>query len=195
MDINELIIKTMTDPGWVHHLMEILLEKKLKFIESMKGAKFDLVETGGGSSSSTLVSPDLHKEFCLPYDRKLHDALHSLGFKITYHTCGGTYGIEEYIIANGTDCSETLAPKSIGGNQEPWELKEKVGKRIALIGGIDQYNVLSDGPEDKIRNMVHTLFEKVGYDGGYICACSDHFFETPVENIKIMADAAKECTY
>jgi hypothetical protein len=43
--------------------------------------------------------------------------------------------------------------------------------------------------------MVHTLFEKVGYDGGYICACSDHFFETPVEHIKIMADAAKDCIY
>jgi uroporphyrinogen-III decarboxylase len=194
-DINDLIIRSMTDPGWVHRLLEILLQKKLDFVNSMKGAKFDLVETGGGSSSSTLVSPDLHREFCLPYDRKLHDALHSAGFKITYHTCGGTYGIEEYIIANGTDCSETLAPKSIGGNQEPWEVKEKVGNRISLIGGIDQYNVLTDGPGDKIKSMVHTLFEKVGYDGGYICACSDHFFETPVEHIKIMADAAKDCIY
>lgn len=195
MDINELIIKSMTDPSWVHMLMEILLEKKLAFIESMAGAKFDLIETGGGSASSTLVSPELHKEFCLPYDRRMHEALHSLGFKITYHTCGGTYGIEEYIIANGTDCSETLAPKSIGGNQEPWDLKEKVGKRISLIGGVDQFNVLTDGTPERIRNTIHTLFEKVGYDGGYICACSDHFFDTPVENIKIMAAAAKECVY
>jgi uroporphyrinogen-III decarboxylase len=137
----------------------------------------------------------MHKEFCLPYDKRMHDALHDLGFKITYHTCGGTYGIEEHIIANGADCSETLAPVSIGGNQEPWEVKEKVGNRITLIGGIDQFNVLTDGTPDKIRKMVHTLFEKVGYDGGYICACSDHFFETPVENIKIMAEAAKECIY
>ena len=195
MDINELIIKAMISPDWVHELMEILLDKKLQFIESMKGAKFDLIETGGGSASSTLISPDMHKEFCLPYDRRMHDALHDLDFKITYHTCGGTYGIEEYIIANGADCSETLAPMSIGGNQEPWELREKVGKRINLIGGIDQFNVLTDGTPDKIRKMVRTLFEKVGYDGGYICACSDHFFETPVENIKIMVEAAMECKY
>jgi uroporphyrinogen decarboxylase len=195
MDINELITRAMIEPDWVHNLMKVLLEKKFQFIESMKGARFDLVETGGGSSSSTLISPDLHKEFCLPYDRKLHDALHDLGFKTTYHTCGGTYGLEEYIVANRTDCSETLAPKSIGGNLEPWELKEKVGNRIALIGGMDQHNVLTTGSADKIRSMVHQLFEKVGYDGGYICACSDHFFETPVENIKIMADAAKECVY
>jgi uroporphyrinogen decarboxylase len=195
MDINELIIKTMTDPSWVHSFMEILLEKKLRFIESMKGAKFDLVETGGGSASSTLVSPDLHREFCMPYDKRMHDALHSHGFKVTYHTCGGTYGIEELIIANGADCSETLAPVSIGGNQEPWEVREKVGKRIALIGGVDQFNVLTDGSEKMIRDTIRTLFEKVGYDGGYICACSDHFFETPVENIRIMAEAARECIY
>ena len=195
MDINDLIVRSMTDPEWVHRLMKILLDKKLSFIESMKGAKFDLVETGGGSSSSTLISPDLHKEFCLPYDREIHDALHSLGFKITYHTCGGTYGIEEHIISNGTDCSETLAPMSIGGNQEPWDLKEKIGNRISLIGGIDQYNILTNGPAEKISNMVHTLFEKVGYDGGYICACSDHFFDAPVEHLKVMADAAKDCIY
>ena len=195
MDINDLIIRAMTEPEWVHQLMKILLDKKLKFIESMKGAKFDLIETGGGAASSTLISPDLHREFCLPYDRKMHDALHSLGFKITYHTCGGTYGIEEYIISNGADCSETLAPVSIGGNQEPWEMKAKVGNRIALIGGIDQFNVLTSGPDEKIRKMVHTLFEKVGYDGGYICACSDHFFDTPVDHLKIMAEAAKECLY
>ncbi|MBK7711574.1 MAG: hypothetical protein IPJ37_11910 [Bacteroidales bacterium] len=194
-DINELIIKAMTDPGWVHTLMGILLDKKLEFVNSMKGAKFDLVETGGGSSSSTLVSPDLHKEFCMPYDRKMHDALHSLGFKITYHTCGGTYGIEEYIVANGTDCSETLAPKKHRRKPGTMGTQRKSWKRISLIGGIDQYNVLTDGPHDKIKNMVHTLFEKVGYDGGYICACSDHFFETPVENIKIMADAARDCIY
>ena len=33
MDINELIIKAMTDPDWVHTLMKILLEKKLDFIK------------------------------------------------------------------------------------------------------------------------------------------------------------------
>ena len=93
----------------------------------MRGAKFDLIETGGGSASSTVISPKLHREFCLPYDRQMHDALHSLGFKITYHTCGGTRGIEELIIANGCDASETLAPPSVGGNQEPWEFKQKVG--------------------------------------------------------------------
>jgi len=195
MDINELILRTFDKPDWVHELLRILLEKKLQFIESMKGAKFDLVETGGGAASSTVISPKIHEEFCLPYDRKLHDALHDLGFKVVYHTCGGTKGIEEFIVANGTDASETLAPVSIGGNQEPWEFKEKIGNRLALIGGMDQHNVLTVGTPEEIRSAVFTLFEKVGKDGGYILSCADHFFDTPPENLRIYAEAARECVY
>ena len=43
--------------------------------------------------------------------------------------------------------------------------------------------------------MVFTLFEKVGYEGGYVLSCADHFFETPVENLQIYSDAARECVY
>ncbi len=194
-DITDLIMATFDKPDWVHELLTILLDKKLRFIEGMKGAKFDLIETGGGSASSTVVSPRLHEEFCLPYDRKMHDALHDLGFLVTYHTCGGTHGIEEHIVANGCDASETLAPMSVGGNQEPWDFKRKVGNRIACIGGVDQFNVLTDGSPSLIRDKTHELFEKVGMDGGYICSASDHFFETPVDKLMAFADAAKECVY
>jgi len=194
-DVNQLILDCYDKPDWIHSLLEILLEKKLRFIETIKGAKFDLIETGGGAGSSTLISPRIHQEFCLPYDRKMHDALHVLGFKVTYHTCGGTRGIEELIIANGCDASETLAPVSIGGNQEPWEFKAKVGNRLALIGGLDQFNVLTAGSEQYIRKKVFELFEKVGYQGGYICSLADHFFETPPRKLRVFADAARQCVY
>jgi len=194
-DINALIMATFDKPAWVHELLRILLDKKMQFIESMKGAKFDLIETGGGSASSTLISPKLHREFCLPYDRIMHDALRDLGFKITYHTCGGTLGIEDLIVENHCHVSETLAPPSIGGNQEPWEFKKKIGNRLAMIGGVDQHNTLTVGTKAEVRQGVFKLFETTGRDGGYICSASDHFFETPVENLVTFAEAAKECMY
>lgn len=194
-DVTALIMATFEKPDWVHEFLMILLDKKLQFIDSMKGAKFDLVETGGGSASSTLISPEIHKEFCLPYDKQVHQALHQHGFMITYHTCGGTLGIEESIVENGCDASETLAPRSVGGNQEPWEFKQKIKNRIACIGGVDQFNVLTSGTKQMIRNTVFELFEKVGKEGGYICSASDHFFETEPENLIAFAKAAKECIY
>ena len=195
MDITDLIFRAMDTPDWVHEFLQILLDKKLRFIEGMKGAKFDVVETGGGSASSTVISPELHRTFCLPYDRQLHDALHQYGFVVSYHTCGGTRGIEDLIVQNGTDASETLAPTSIGGNQEPWEMKKKIGNRIALIGGFDQHSVLTDGSIAEITAQVRLLFDTVGYEGGYILSCADHFFETPLDHLAAYAAAARECRY
>ena len=194
-DISELILATYDNPEWVHAFLQILLEKKLQFVEGMKGAKFDVIETGGGAASSTVISPDLHKEFCLPYDRQVHDALHEHDFLVTYHTCGGTFGIEEHIVANGCDISETLAPISVGSNQEPWDFADKVRGRIAMIGGIDQHSVVTDSSDEVIRKKVHEVFEKVGQDGSYLCALSDHFFDTPVEKIEAFVKAARECVY
>lgn len=195
MDVTELILRCFDQPDWVHELLEALLEKKLRSIETMRGAKFDLVETGGGAASSTVISPALHEEFCLPYDRRMHDALHQIGLKATYHTCGGTVGIEEHIVANGCDASETLAPVSIGGNQEPWEFAKKIDGRLALIGGIDQFNVATSGTPELIRTKVHEAFERVGPNGGYICSLSDHFFDVSAENLQALASAGQECVY
>jgi hypothetical protein len=194
-DVNQLIMDAFDKPDWLHEFLRVLLEKKLRFIESMKGARFDLVETGGGAASSTVISPKLHEEFCLPYDRKIHEALKALGFRVTYHTCGGTLGIEEQIVANGCHVSETLAPKSVGGNQEPWDFARKIDGRIALIGGVDQFNVVTDGTPEAIRAMVHKLFETVGPRGGYVCSLSDHFFDTLPEKLQNYADAGRECVY
>ena len=197
MDVNQLILETMDNPDWVHRFMKILLEKKLRFIEhSLAGAKFDVIETGGGASSDTLISPALHREFCMPYDREIHRALHKAGHISTYHTCGGMMHILNMIVENETDVSETLTPPGAGGNiTEPEKVRAVFGGKVAMIGGMDQYNILTEGNEEQIRDEVVRLFEGFGPDGGYICSASDHFFETPVENLKIFAEAAKECTY
>jgi len=197
MDVNDLIIETFENPDWAHRFMQILLKKKLRFIEeSLRGAKFDLIETGGGAGSDTLISPKIHREFCMPYDRQMHRALHECGHLTTYHTCGGMMHILDLILENETDASETLSPPGTGGNiSEPEKVREKYGGKVAMIGGMDQFNVLSTGTREQIQKEVRRLFEGFGPEGGYILSASDHFFETPVENLRIYAEAAKECTY
>ncbi len=197
MNAEDLIMKSFDDPAWVHRLLNMLLKKKLRFVEeSLAGAKFDIVETGGGASSDTLISPALHRQFCLPYDRRINDALHAAGHRATYHTCGGMMFILNEIIANGTDASETLSPPGMGGNiTEPAKVRQAFGGRIAMIGGMDQFNILTNGTAEMIRAEVRRLFEGFGPDGGYILSASDHFFDTPPENLRAFAQAACECTY
>lgn len=191
-----MIMACFDSPDWVHRFMQILQNKKLRFIdESLRGATYDLIETGGGASSSTCISPSLHREFCLPYDRAQHDALHAVGLPAVYHTCGGMMPLLETIVENGCDASETLTPPGMGGDARPAEIKQRIGDKVCLIGGINQLKVLDTGTREEIFAEVHRLFDVLGPGGGYMMSPSDHFFETPPDNLQHYADAARECVY
>jgi uroporphyrinogen-III decarboxylase len=192
----ELILEAADHPDWVHELLNVLWQKKARFIEeSLDGVPYDLIETGGGAASSTVISPTYFRQFCLPYDRLMHDALHSIGHKVVYHTCGGMMPILELIVENGCDACETLTPAAMGGDARPRELKQRIGKRVALIGGLDQHSVLEIGTLEQIRQHVREAFECYGPAGGYIMTPSDHFFHAPPENLEVYAEAVRGCRY
>jgi hypothetical protein len=195
----KLIMATFDKADWVHHFLEVLLSKKLAFIyDHMRGAPVDLVETGGGAASSTVISPALHETFCLPYDRKLHDALHETGHRVVYHTCGGMKAIVPSILRNGCDVSETLSPVGVGGDIAPQDrtaLKAALGGRLALVGGLDQNSILGGSSREAITAEVEHLFSTFGRNGGYVMSASDHFFHVPRQNLVHYARAARSCTY
>ena len=66
-----MIMETFDDPSWVHQFLRILQGRKLGYIASMKGARFDINELGGGDASSSVISPALFDEFVAPYDAEL----------------------------------------------------------------------------------------------------------------------------
>ncbi|MCC6443197.1 MAG: hypothetical protein IT210_07045 [Armatimonadetes bacterium] len=100
------------------------------------------------------------------------------------------------ILDNETDASETLSPPGVGGNiTDPEKVRETFGGRVSMIGGMDQFNILTGGSPERIHAEVQRLFEGFGRNVGYILSASDHFFETPVENLKAYAEAARECWY
>jgi hypothetical protein len=104
--------------------------------------------------------------------------------------------ILELIVQNEADASETLTPPGCGGNiSQPEKVRDAYAGRIAMIGGMDQFNLLTSGTPQHIRSEVHRLFEGFGRDGGYILSASDHFFDAPVENLRVFAEAARECVY
>ena len=194
-----LILATFDKPDWVHELLNILLEKKLEFIYTeLKGAKYDLIENGGGAASGNVISPAIHEEFCTPYDRKLHDALHDIGLPVVYHTCGGMVKIAHLIPENHCDASETLSPPGVGGDITPENqeaLYQTLFPKVALIGGLDQNYVLEQGTTEDIHREVYRLFEAFGKNGGYMMSASDRFFHAPRENLEAFAAAAAECVY
>lgn len=193
--IEDLIMATFEDPGWVHHFLEVLRGRKLTYIRSLAGAKYDLLELGGGDASTTVISPKIFDQFVAPYDTPLIAAAHEAGQRIVYHTCGGMMPILERIAATGTDAMETFTPSGMGGDTKLGEAKRRIGDKVCMIGGFDQFHFFKGCTEAETRAEVRRCFEEAGEGGGYILCPSDHFFDADVPLVRAFADEARNCVY
>ena len=193
--IENLIMAAFDDPEWVHAFLKILLERKKVFVKSFKDARYDIIELGGGDASSTVISPELFDRFVAPYDSELIELAHEAGQRITYHTCGGMMPILDNIADMNPDAMETFTPPEMGGDTNLKEAKERIGHRVCMIGGFDQFHHFINCKPEETRKAVRKCFQDAGRGGGYILTPSDHFFDADIELLKAFADEAKKCTY
>jgi hypothetical protein len=193
--IQRLIVETYDDPIWVHALLSILQVRKKVHTASLAGATFDVLELGGGDASSTVISPRLFDRFVAPYDQPLIELAHEVGQRIAYHTCGGMMPLLERLADMGPDAIETLTPPGMGGDVDLAEVKRRVGHRVCLIGGWDQFHFFQGCSEAEIRAEVRRCFDAAGAGGGFILSPSDHFFDADPALIAAFADEARRCIY
>ena len=191
----KIIMEAYDDPEWVHAFLKILQKRKITFVKSLKGAKYDILELGGGDASTTVISPKLFNEFVAPYDSVLIQLAHEAGQRIVYHTCGGMMPILEDIAAMQPDAMETFTPPAMGADVDLAEAKKRIGDKVCMIGGFDQFHFFKDCTPEATRAEVRRCFEAAGANGGYIIAPSDHFFDADVELIKVFANEARKCVY
>jgi uroporphyrinogen decarboxylase len=193
--IERLIMSTYEDPDWVHEFLQMLQVRKMAFTKSLEGAKYDIVEFGGGDASTTVISPTIFDEYVAPYDSKIIDAAHEVKQRIVYHTCGGMMPILENIAAMGPDAMETFTPPAMGADVNLKEAKRRIGDKVCMIGGFDQFHFFAGCSPEDTRREVRRCFEEAGENGGFILCPSDHFFDADLNLIEAFADEAKQCVY
>jgi hypothetical protein len=195
VDTEKAIMMALDTPELVHHALESILQKTLRVMAMWQGTPADMIEIGGGAGSSTVISPKLFGEFCLPYDRRQIVLLHELGLKVVYHLCGGLMPMLDLVVETNADGLETMTPPGMGGDCDLAEASRRVGSKLFFIGGFDQNAGFENGTPEVARQQVHDCFEATRDHAGYICCPSDHFFHGDPACLQAFADAARECVY
>jgi hypothetical protein len=193
--VQEMILETYDDPAWVRTFLGILRDRKVRFADSLRGARYDLIEHGGGDASSTVISPRIFDEFVAPYDREVIARARAAGQRVVYHTCGGMMPILERLVGLGANALETFTPRAMGGDINLAEAKRRIGDKVCMIGGFDQNRFFTTATPEETRAEVRRCFNEAGQGGGFILSPSDHFFEAKPELLHAFADEARKCTY
>ena len=177
---DNFLIWIITNPEYVHQIMEKLTPLAIFYANAQVEAGADAVIIGEATCTGDLISPNTYRDFIAPYHSQLCPSLKAPDI---LHICGKSTNHVPYIAETGTNCYNFDEGVDI-------EVAVKYLKgKVAISGYVPAVNVLLNGsPEETYQASIECLQRGVDIlTPG--CAMSAL---TPIDNINAMARAARE---
>ncbi len=175
------------EPEFVHDIIGFLTNQAIEIGKAIIEAGIDCIYIGDAWSSCSLISPDIFREFCLPYYKRAAAEFRRRGADVYLHICGNSSPLFEMMAETGVNCIEPLDP--LGGVSVA-DAKKRVGKKVCLKGGVNTLTFVNGTPEDIERETLECL--KQGMEGGgYLLGSGDDLpRESKPENVRAMVETA-----
>ena len=161
----EFWMNLVLQPDICRKIAELRGRERLREVELFARLGVDGIMPCGdlGSSTGLMASPEIYREMVYPWNKAHAEEAHRHGLKILKHCCGNTWPIVDEL-AEIYDAYEAI---QASGGMDIRKLKERVGDRICLWGGIWHEHIIMGSMED-IRNDARYAFTYAAPGGGYI---------------------------
>ena len=116
-----------------------------------------------GSSMGLMASPQIYREMVYPVHKAHVAEAHRRGLKVLKHCCGHTWPVIDEL-AELYDAYEGIQASA---GMDIRKLKQRVGDRLCLWGGIWHEHIILGTPQD-IRDDARYAFQHAAPGGGYI---------------------------
>ena len=182
--LENALIDMYDNPEWMHYLSDLFTEfyvEEYRRAWEISGGQIDLftIYSDLGSQKGPLISLTMFQEFVAPYLKRLVDAIHNLGGRAFFHSCGDISMFIPELIKIGVDVLDPIQPVVVA--MQPEALAKYKGS-ICFHGGMDVQKLLPHGTPAEIKTQARRYFATLGPN--YILAPT-HFFQPdiPPENI------------
>lgn len=99
--VQDFSLMILTDPDLAHRVLDFLADIVIDFALAQLDAGAPMI--GAGDAAASLISPDQFREFALPYERRVTDAVHEAGGLVKLHICGDTRALLPDMVSAGCD--------------------------------------------------------------------------------------------
>jgi hypothetical protein len=167
------LIGLRSDPDKAHMLLDRLTAASITWGVAQAEHGVDAVLISSAFAGGPFLSPQMYRQFVIPYERRVTDAIKATGVPVYTHTCGSIGDRLLLMLETGTQGIDTLDPPPLG-NTELADAKALIGDRVFIKGNMNSVELLAfTTPEQVIEHASERI--RIGMPGGgYILstACS-----------------------
>jgi uroporphyrinogen decarboxylase len=172
--------------GRVFELLEYCTVATTQFIELMAQAGAHVVSNGDSPAGPELISPQMYREFALPFEQRVVEVAHAARVPYVLHICGDTEPILDDMVDSEADGLE------LDYKTDPQIAHDKMRDVATFFGNLDPSGVLAVGSgqlvEEKTIGLLRLFSDTPRFVLNAGCAIPP---ETPSKNIKTMIATAR----
>jgi MtaA/CmuA family methyltransferase len=140
--VSDLMMDLVLRPEWVEELLEICVEVEIAFAQAQIAAGADII--GLGDAVASLVSPDMYRQYALPYEQRIFAAVHEMGALGRLHICGNTSAIAGDMVQSGADIIDLDWMVDMGTAAAAY------GDQVSFCGNFDPVAVMLQGTPEQV---------------------------------------------
>jgi len=142
-----LLMGMAADGEWVRRMAAVYADVTIRLLEILfarEGMPDGLwVWDDLGYKNTPFMSPAMYREILFPAHKRLFDFAHSMKLPVVLHCDGFVEALVPLLIEAGIDCLQPIETKA---GMDLLKLKRDFGRRIALIGGMDERVLETNDP-------------------------------------------------
>ncbi len=143
--VGNLMMDLVMNPGWAKELLERCVEVGVAFARAQVEAGAHII--GLGDAVASQISPGMYREFALPYERRIFDAVRQLGGVSRLHICGNT----THLLGDMALCGAEII--DIDWMVDMRRAVAHLGGAV-VCGNIDPVAILLQGTPEQVRDGV-----------------------------------------
>jgi len=192
--MENMLIYALEDEGFIAELAELIFAWNRERMEILLDEGLDLFVRSGWYESTDLWSPELFRKFIFPYLVREVEMTHQAGARFGHIMTSGQMPLLEMLLEAGIDVLIGIDPVQ-GKGMDMAALKEKVGGRMCLWGGVNGFVTMEQGSRSQVKEATRQAIATLGPGGGFILSPVDNVRDTSGktwENIDAMIEVWRE---
>jgi uroporphyrinogen-III decarboxylase len=184
-----LMILMMQQEEFVGQLLSRIHDWNKQRMEVVLSAPVDLYIRRAWYEGCDFVTPRFYKKYLLPLLKQEVELAHERGAKFGYICSSGTKPMLDAYLEAGLDVLIGIDPVQ-GTHTDMPLMKQKLGNRVCLWGGVSGAVTLEQSVEEEVRNAVQTAIQILAPKGFILSPVDNLTVDTPLtwQNISIFID-------